>query len=109
ERLRPDAAVAFVGLDAAYRERFGSPLCVADSYRPYHEQVLLFQQMLPGMAAHPGTSQHGLGLAVDLCGGVHELGSPEHAWMLSHAPTHGWVNPHWARNGFEPWHWEFTG
>ncbi|WP_116245080.1 D-alanyl-D-alanine carboxypeptidase family protein [Nocardiopsis sp. FIRDI 009] len=109
EHLRPDAAAAFVGLDAAYQERFGRPMCVADSYRPYHEQVLLFHQMLPGMAARPGTSQHGLGLAVDLCGGVHELGSPEHTWMLSHAPAHGWVNPDWARGGFEPWHWEFTG
>ncbi|MFI6574755.1 D-alanyl-D-alanine carboxypeptidase family protein [Nocardiopsis sp. NPDC050513] len=109
EWLRPDAAAAFVALDAAYRARFGVPMCVADSYRPYHEQVRLFQEMLPGMAARPGTSQHGLGLAVDLCGGVHDFGSPQHAWMLAHAPGHGWINPDWARGGFEPWHWEFTG
>ncbi|WP_262391544.1 D-alanyl-D-alanine carboxypeptidase family protein [Nocardiopsis sp. CNR-923] len=109
EWLRPDAAAAFVALDAAYRARFGVPMCVADSYRPYHEQVRLFQEMLPGMAARPGTSQHGLGLAVDLCGGVHQPSSPQHAWMLANAPGHGWINPDWARGGFEPWHWEFTG
>lgn len=108
ERLRADAAEAFIELDGDYREAFGRPMCVADSYRPYHEQVRLFQEMLPGMAARPGTSQHGLGLAVDLCGGVNSLGTAEHQWMLAHAPAHGWHNPPWARGGFEPWHWEFT-
>lgn len=108
ERLRSDAAEAFIELDGDYREAFGRPMCVADSYRPYHEQVRLFQEMVPGMAARPGTSQHGLGLAVDLCGGVNTLGTAEHRWMLAHAPAHGWHNPPWARGGFEPWHWEFT-
>lgn len=108
ERLRADAAEAFIELDGDYREAFGRPMCVADSYRPYHEQVRLFQEMVPGMAARPGTSQHGLGLAVDLCGGVNRLGTAEHQWMLAHAPDHGWHNPPWARGGFEPWHWEFT-
>ncbi|MFE9242121.1 D-alanyl-D-alanine carboxypeptidase family protein [Nocardiopsis sp. NPDC006938] len=108
ERLRADAATAFVALDRDFRSEFGRPMCVTDSYRPYHEQVRLFQEMLPGMAARPGTSAHGLGLAVDLCGGVNELDAPEHRWMLDHAPEHGWHNPEWARDGFEPWHWEFT-
>lgn len=108
ERLRADAAEAFIELDGAFRSEFGRPMCVADSYRPYHEQVSLFEEMLPGMAARPGTSQHGLGLAVDLCGGVHRVGTPEHEWMLATAPGHGWDNPSWARDGFEPWHWEFT-
>ncbi|KOX07348.1 peptidase M15 [Nocardiopsis sp. NRRL B-16309] len=108
ERLRADAAQAFIELDGAFRAEFGRRMCVADSYRPYHEQVRLFEEMTPGMAARPGTSQHGLGLAVDLCGGVHRVGSPEHEWMLATAPDHGWDNPSWARGGFEPWHWEFT-
>ncbi|MFY7066882.1 M15 family metallopeptidase [Nocardiopsis changdeensis] len=108
ERLRADAAAAFIDLDAAYRERFGRAMCVTDSYRPYHEQVSLFEQMLPGMAARPGTSTHGMGLAVDLCGGVNVPGSPEHEWMLDRAPGFGWDNPPWARGGFEPWHWEYT-
>lgn len=108
EQLRADAAVAFIELDGAFRSEFGRPMCVTDSYRPYHEQVRLFQEMLPGMAARPGTSAHGLGIAVDLCGGVNQLGTAEHQWMLDNGPSHGWDNPDWARNGFEPWHWEFT-
>lgn len=108
ETLRSDAAEAFIDLDDAYRSEFGRPVCVTDSYRPYHEQVRLFQEMLPGMAARPGTSAHGLGVAVDLCGGVNEPETVEHHWMLDHAPEYGWDNPEWARGGFEPWHWEYT-
>lgn len=107
EMLRADAADAFLELDDAFHDEFGRPLCVADSYRPYHEQVRLFQEMLPGMAAEPGTSKHGLGVAVDLCGGIDELDSPEHRWMLAAAPEYGWINPDWAGDGFEPWHWEY--
>lgn len=109
EKLRSDAAVAFMELDGAFREEFGRPMCVTDSYRPYHEQARLFQEMSPGTAAEPGTSQHGLGVAVDLCGGVEQLGSAEHEWMLDNAPGHDWGNPEWARGGFEPWHWEYDG
>ncbi|WP_017612879.1 M15 family metallopeptidase [Nocardiopsis salina] len=109
EKLRADAAEAFMQLDEAFEARFGRPLCVTDSYRPYHEQVRLFQEMTPGMAAQPGTSEHGLGVAVDLCGGVEQLGTVEHRWMLDHAGDHEWENPEWARDGFEPWHWEYTG
>jgi hypothetical protein len=108
EQLRADAAAAFIELDGAFRSEFGRPMCVTDSYRPYHEQVRLFQEMLPGMAARPGTSAHGLGIAVDLCGGVNQLGTAEHQWMLDNGPSYGWDNPDWARGGFEPWHWEFT-
>ncbi|MGI5118268.1 D-alanyl-D-alanine carboxypeptidase family protein [Marinactinospora thermotolerans] len=107
ERLRADAAVAFIELDGAFRERFGRPMCVTDSYRPLAEQVALFHQMQAGMAARPGTSTHGLGLAVDLCGGVNVHGSVEYDWMMSVAPDYGWHNPAWAQNGFEPWHWEY--
>ncbi|MFW5419432.1 M15 family metallopeptidase [Nocardiopsis sp. CNT-189] len=107
EALRSDAAAAFGRLDTAYRERFGRPMCVTDSYRPIDEQVRLFSEMEPGMAADPGTSTHGLGLAVDLCGGVEREDSAEHRWMLAAAEEHGWHNPPWARGGFEPWHWEF--
>ncbi|WP_152520874.1 M15 family metallopeptidase [Nocardiopsis halophila] len=109
ERLRADAAEAFIALDGDFREHFGRPMCVADSYRPIDEQVRLYEEKAAGMAAAPGTSTHGLGLAVDLCGGVETDGSAEYRWMREHGPGHGWHNPEWARDGFEPWHWEFEG
>ena len=109
--LRCDAAAAFVQLNQAFTAAFGRPVCVTDSYRTFGAQVRLYG-VKPALAAIPGTSNHGWGLAVDLCGGIHSFGSSEYAWMLANAPRFGWSNPLWARRGNgreEPWHWEFSG
>jgi hypothetical protein len=108
-RLRTDAARAFDALSQAYRAEFGTPLCVTDSYRSYAAQVDVFKRK-PSLAATPGRSQHGWGLAVDLCGGVQTFGSPAHEWMRANGGRFGWEHPRWAqRNGSkpEPWHWEY--
>ena len=110
-RLRTDAARAFERLQAAYASALGTPLCVTDSYRSYSAQVDVFARK-PSLAAVPGTSQHGWGLALDLCGGVQTFGSEAHEWMRANAPTYGWHHPAWAQSGGskpEPWHWEFDG
>jgi hypothetical protein len=110
-RLRCDAAAAFDSLDRAYAARFGTPMCVTDSYRTFDAQVRLYARK-PALAAVPGTSDHGWGLALDLCGGVQSFGSPQYAWLRAHAPSAGWANPEWAWPGGgreEPWHWEFGG
>ena len=108
--LRCDAAAAFTALDDAYTRAFGAGMCVTDSYRTFEAQVRLYGQK-PALAAVPGTSNHGWGLALDLCGGAESFGSPVHAWLAANAPAFGWVNPSWARQGGgreEPWHWEFA-
>ncbi|GAB2673063.1 D-alanyl-D-alanine carboxypeptidase family protein [Thalassiella azotivora] len=109
--LRADAAHAFDQLSLAYATRFGEPLCVTDSYRSHAAQVSV-RQRKPHLAAVPGTSHHGWGTAVDLCGGVESFGSPQHEWLRLHAPLHGWYHPRWAQAGGtkpEPWHWEYGG
>jgi murein DD-endopeptidase MepM/ murein hydrolase activator NlpD len=109
--LRCDAAVAFRLLGAAYAEDLGTPLCITDSYRSRTGQEKVFATK-PGLAATPGTSVHGLGLAVDLCGGVERFDTAEFDWMLGHAPAYGWVHPGWAAAGGsrpEPWHFEYAG
>lgn len=108
--LRCDAAMAFAALNEAYAREFGSPICVTDSYRTFDAQVRLYGQK-PALAAVPGTSNHGWGLAVDLCGGAESFGSAQYAWLRANASAVGWVNPDWARPGAgreEPWHWEFA-
>jgi LAS superfamily LD-carboxypeptidase LdcB len=69
--------------------------------------------MPAGYAAVPGTSNHGWGLAVDLCGGIQVDYSPEHEWLMDHAAEFSWFHPSWALPGgpgpHEPWHWEFAG
>jgi cell wall-associated NlpC family hydrolase len=107
--LRCDAAESFKAMSQAYQSVSGKPLCLTDSYRTFDQQVKLYAQK-PALAAVPGTSNHGWGLAVDMCGGVEHWGTPEHAWMVANAGQFGWVNPGWAQPGRgreEPWHWEF--
>ncbi|MDQ1706554.1 MAG: peptidoglycan DL-endopeptidase CwlO [Frankiaceae bacterium] len=111
--LRSDAAAAFNRMSQAYAAAFGTPMCVTSSYRTYQHQVELYATMPAGYAAVPGTSNHGWGLAVDLCGGVQVDNSPEHLWLLDNAASYSWFHPSWALPGgpgpHEPWHWEYAG
>lgn len=111
ERLRADAAVSFVGLAAGYQAAFGEPICLTDGYRPLAEQQQL-RRTKPRLAARPGYSEHGWGLAVDLSCGVQSFRSDRHAWMVGNAGRYGWFLPEWAQRAGarpEPWHWEFSG
>lgn len=73
---------------------------ITDSYRDYETQVDvaarkgLYSQ--GGLAAVPGTSNHGWGSALDL-----KLDDAALAWMRANAEQYGFTNiPR------EPWHWE---
>ncbi|MFC7575861.1 D-alanyl-D-alanine carboxypeptidase family protein [Klenkia terrae] len=107
--LRCDAAAAYTALSQAYQRAFGTPLCITDSYRSFGAQQDAHSRK-PGITAIPGTSNHGWGLAVDLCGGVNGFGTAQHQWMATYAGHFGWVHPDWAQatgENPEPWHWEF--
>src|SRR5665648_60261 len=111
-RLRPDAAASITRLAAAFEAHFGKPLYLSDAYRTYAVQVSL-KKTKGVFAATPGTSVHGLGLAIDAASRINVDGSAEHRWMEANAGAFGWVNPAWAQdynsnNGqHEPWHWEY--
>ena len=66
-----------------------------------------------GLAAVPGTSNHGWGIAVDLggIGGLGDFGEPGYRWLQEHAADYGWYHPRVMEPGGggpqEPWHWEF--
>ncbi|MBF0686150.1 MAG: D-alanyl-D-alanine carboxypeptidase family protein [Cellulomonas sp.] len=110
-QLRCDAAEALEALGAAYAARFGTPLEVSDSYRSYGGQVAC-RAAKGSLCATPGTSNHGMGVAVDLGGGVQTFGSAQHQWMRENAPAYQWTLPGWAQAGGskpEPWHWEYVG
>ena len=86
--------------EAAARE--GIQIGVTDSYRSYDQQVDLARRKglykNGGLAATPGTSQHGWGLAVDV-----DTSRQGTDWLRANA----------ARFGFstiprEPWHWQFS-
>ncbi len=110
QTLRCDAAEQLERLDAAYAAQFGTHLDITDSYRSYSSQVAT-RASRGYMAAVPGYSNHGWGIAVDLGGGIERFGTSQYEWMRAHAPAFGWDNPDWARPGGkkpEAWHWEYT-
>jgi hypothetical protein len=100
-RLAAPAAAAFGDLQAAAR-RDGVVIGVTDSYRSFDAQVDVAQRKglysQGGLAAQPGTSQHGWGLAVDL-----DLDSRAQAWMRANGPRFGFVED----TPREPWHWAY--
>jgi D-alanyl-D-alanine carboxypeptidase len=108
-QLRADAAMAMAEMDAAYKARFGADLCIADGYRTLASQRTLKYQR-GGLAATPGTSNHGWGVAVDFC--TPDTTGPSWAWLSENGAVYGWANPDWAKRGgsgpHEPWHWEYT-
>ena len=111
-RLVPAAAASLTRLAAKFERDHRRPLYVSDAYRTLASQVSL--KISKGVfAATPGTSNHGIGLAVDLASRINVDGSAEHRWMEVNGPAFGWINPAWAvdwnpRNGqHEPWHWEY--
>ena len=97
-------------MSKAYARRFGSPICVTDSYRSLAAQKSLYKAK-PKLAAVPGKSNHGWGVAADLCGGAEKFTSVQHMWLFANAPKYRWVHPTWAQqNGSrpEPWLWEYA-
>jgi hypothetical protein len=120
--LRTDAAVACQALMAAYQSHFGSALHINQAYRalgtPQDPASLqpetqwsayYLAQQGGNLAATPGTSNHGWGLAVDFGGAIYTRTDPYFSWMQNNAGQYGWW---WAGATFsqvENWHWEYSG
>ncbi|GAA5519729.1 hypothetical protein Lsed01_02182 [Demequina sediminis] len=105
EQMRPDAALALAALNERFKTEFGTDICIADTYRSISDQYST-KATRGYLAATPGTSMHGLGLAVDFCrshaSGVYL------SWFKRNAATYGFWNPDWAKTSkYEPWHWEY--
>lgn len=107
-QLRADAAVSLAEFNQAFAARFGGDLCISGGYRTLAAQRSVKAQK-GGLAAVPGKSNHGWGLAVDLC--QDQTSGTKWRWITENAPTYGWENPAWAQPGgsgpYERWHWEF--
>ncbi len=103
--LRADAALALAELNAQFRDTFGRDLCIVGGYRSYEHQVAT-KRARGYLAAQPGKSMHGYGLAIDLCNNDYQGSMGD--WLKANAGLYEWENPYWARTRlYEPWHWEF--
>jgi D-alanyl-D-alanine carboxypeptidase len=100
-KLWAPAAQSLEALIAAAR-RDGVTIGITDSYRPYAEQVDLVRRKglysNGGLAAKPGTSDHGWGMAADL-----DLNAKAQAWMRANGPRFGFHED----TPREPWHWGY--
>ena len=83
-------------------KRDGVKIGITDSYRSYTEQVDLVRRKglysQGGLAAKPGTSDHGWGMAVDL-----DLNNKAQAWMRANGEKYGFEED----TPREPWHWGY--
>lgn len=123
--LRGDMASQFHLMAAALHAATGGTIVSAPGadacYRTVAQQDVDYAAYKAGtsagVAAVPGTSNHGWGMAIDITG--YELtsdywsGSTYHntgavwQWLLANAARYGftWTTGHASK---EPWHWEFT-
>jgi peptidoglycan hydrolase-like protein with peptidoglycan-binding domain len=114
-RLRKDAADSADRLFTKYALDTGGVLQAvspADTYRSYEQQVQA-RKNVGNLAAVPGTSNHGWGVAVDFANGMNSWSSAAQDWFRRNGGDFGWETPDWAsnpRNRYyknEPWHKEF--
>lgn len=108
--LRTDAAAAMVRLNDAFRAQFGENIAIDLSYRSYEDQVRA-RELYGGLAARPGTSNHGWGTAIDTWEwAAYDFGSPRYDWLVVNGPAYGWHNPAASDPGNpEYWHFEYRG
>ena len=101
--LRKDAAAAFNAMSREAQRRWGRPITVVAGYRTYARQVYFWNLWRAGrgnLAAHPGTSNHGWGLAVDL--------TPQWSrWAVDQIGAKYGFSKRWSDAPSEWWHIRF--
>ncbi|MCU1346757.1 MAG: D-alanyl-D-alanine carboxypeptidase [Acidimicrobiia bacterium] len=100
-RLWGPAAASFQRMNAE-AAKAGVKIGATDSYRSYDQQVQLVQQKglysEGGLAAPPGQSKHGWGVALDV-----DVDSRGLAWLRANGARFGF----YETTPREPWHWEY--
>lgn len=128
--MRPEAAAA---LEAMFREALaqGHTLYAVSGYRSYANQIALFQSKVDRVGkkkamltvAPPGSSEHQLGLVIDINGAttaseglVEAFGeSPEGLWVAQNAHQFGFIirypkdKTDITGYAWEPWHLRYVG
>lgn len=128
-QMRSDAAKA---LEAMYEDakKEGLILAVNSAYRSYEEQQKIYDEYFriydevtaASLVAVPGTSEHQLGLSVDLTsqsvidGQYGVFGStPEYQWVIKNAHNYGFILRYPSDKveitgiANEPWHYRYVG
>ena len=103
----------------------GNPV-VCSSYRPHMKQVALFDQQVEslvsaGRTREEGTSEHEIGLAVDICDYDYQnlddaqADTPTQKWLMKHSWEYGFILRYPVNKSnitgiiYEPWHYRYVG
>jgi zinc D-Ala-D-Ala carboxypeptidase len=129
KKMRKEAAAALEDL-FVQASKDGLHLYAMSGYRSYETQKQIFNHnlLIQGQAAanavsaHPGTSEHQTGLAMDLTtGSMHEqleqsfASTPEGIWVQKHAAEFGFIvrypkgKEKITGYEYEPWHIRYVG
>jgi LAS superfamily LD-carboxypeptidase LdcB len=102
QRLWAPAAEQLTSM-IADAKKDGVTIGVTDAYRTYDEQVDLARRKglysQGGLAAQPGTSDHGWGMAADL-----DLNGAALSWIRAHGSEYGFTENVPREN----WHWTYS-
>lgn len=106
-------------LNAAFKKKFGKNLDIDLAYRTYDTQKYYYSELGPYIAAKPGTSNHGWGLAIDVPESRdYSFSGKYYKWLKTNSHKYNWVHrknleefrANETKNPYaEPWHFEYNG
>lgn len=125
--LRADAYEAFRSMVKAMKNDGLVGIYISSGYRSYEKQEGIYnrnvaskgQDWTDRYSARPGSSEHQLGLAVDVTATANPSAdfstSKEYEWLLDHAHEYGYILRYTQENDsvtgydYEPWHYRYLG
>ena len=128
QQMRTEAATALEQIFEAAKEA-GVPLSTVSGYRSYSKQATIYQRKVDSIgrkaadriSARPGTSEHQLGLAMDIAKkGASSLttafaNTPQGQWVMENAHRYGFIIRYLkdyedvTGYSYEPWHIRYVG
>lgn len=98
-------------MNQAFKKKFGRNLEIDLTYRTRGTQEYLYRELGSMIAAKPGTSNHGWGLAIDFPETRdYGFGGKYHLWLKAYSKRYGWVHHKVYEEGSpyaEAWHFEY--
>lgn len=111
--LNCNALAGLTTLENAFKAHFGYWAAIDLTYRSLAEQKYWYDRLGYPIAAKPGTSNHGYGLAVDFeeddAPDTFSWGHPGQKWLKANASRYGFNNPFAYGTPSESYHHNFVG
>lgn len=106
-------------LNTAFKKKFGKNLDIDLAYRTLDTQKYYYNELGPYIAAKPGTSNHGWGLAIDVPESYnYSFKGKYYKWLKTNSKKYNWTHrknlEEFRSNGTlnpyaEAWHFEYNG